>query len=187
MYMLECIRWSAGKPLDTGKQMEGLVTMDDTENSYKAFGMVQGWINWWPFYCTLLAASWCGDSHLSNTHHYPNTCQAVSQSTEHTRLSQLMPIQLIGDDNNLSITWSFPSTVCQVCDVFLSVYWCVPITFNIFSWSHFTSYNAIKAKTSPSMSFDTCPLTVQGYFIKNDWFLWQKYQACSIRRVPKPV
>jgi len=55
--MLECIRWSAGKPLDTGKQMEGLVTMDDTENSYKAFGMVQGWINWWPFYCTLLAAS----------------------------------------------------------------------------------------------------------------------------------
>jgi hypothetical protein len=57
MYMLECTQWSVGKPLDKGEQMEGLVTMDDTEDSYKAFEMVQGWVNWWPFYCTVLAVS----------------------------------------------------------------------------------------------------------------------------------
>jgi len=38
--MLECIQ------LDTGKQMEGPVTMDDTVDSYKTFEMVQGWVNW---------------------------------------------------------------------------------------------------------------------------------------------
>jgi hypothetical protein len=46
MYMLECIQRSVGKPLDTKEQMEGLVTMDGTEVSYKAFEMVQGWVNW---------------------------------------------------------------------------------------------------------------------------------------------
>ena len=84
-----CIHWSVGKPLDTGEQQEGLVTMDDTEDSYKANEMVQGWVNWWPFpvcpfHCILLAVSWCGDSHLSNPHHCLNTCRAVSQSTEHS-------------------------------------------------------------------------------------------------------
>jgi hypothetical protein len=60
--MLECIQRSVGKPLDIGEQMEGLVTTVDTEDSYKASEMVQGWVNWWPFpvcpfYCILLAVS----------------------------------------------------------------------------------------------------------------------------------
>jgi len=40
MYMPECIQ------LDTGKQMEGPIAMGDTADSYKAFEMVQGWVNW---------------------------------------------------------------------------------------------------------------------------------------------
>jgi len=59
LYTLECIHWSVGKPWDTREQRKGLVTMDDTEASYKAYEMVQHWVNWRPFpVCPFIAFCW---------------------------------------------------------------------------------------------------------------------------------
>jgi len=83
-----------------------------------------------------------------------------------------------------SATLPFPCTVYQVCNVFLSIYWCVRSRL-----SSTSSHGVILPHTLPSEPRlpRACLLTVQGYIIKNDWFLWQKYQTCSINRVPQPV
>jgi hypothetical protein len=82
-----------------------------------------------------------------------------------------------------SATLPFPCTVCQVCNVF-SIYWYV-----LSRLSSTSSHGVILPYTMPSKPRlpRACLLTVQGYIIKNDWFLLQKYQACSISRVPQPV
>jgi hypothetical protein len=113
--VLGCIKWSVGKPSNTRAQTEGIITMDVTEDSYKAFEMVQGWVNWWPFlvslfYCILITGfltwwqspfqssplsalywqdSWCADSHLSNPYHYQHSTDRFPDVLSHFQSSPL--------------------------------------------------------------------------------------------------
>ena len=168
--MLECIQWSVGKPSDTRAQMVGLITINVTEDSYiwhlKWFrvgstgGLAQCalfTVLCWQF-PDMITVTFCNPYHYLHT----STQTRLSLSPQNTLtypFISLMPIQLTGDDNNLSVIWPFPHTVHQACNVFLRVYWCVLIRLSSTSpRSHLTWYHALKSQ-GINWLHQTCLLT----------------------------